>query len=103
MSRPPVLSLVHDADTAEDERLIGCQRHPVFWLPTAGLQHGGTMLGIRWACNLCGLEGEGVFGPARKLSETADEALVLFINAPVTLATCRGLNEPIYGWPAEEG
>ncbi len=83
------LSLVFDQETYSDKPLPGCQRTPVWWVPYSGIEHSGTTVGVRWRCTRCGVEGQGIFGPARDLSDTTVKAEKTFMNDPATRFHCK--------------
>ncbi len=74
--------------TPEDMPLPGCQRVPVWWVADGGVAHNGTTVGVKWRCNRCGVEGQGMFGPARDLSDTTAKAEHVFMNDPATRFHC---------------
>ncbi|MEP2531728.1 hypothetical protein [Shimia sp.] len=82
------LTLIHDQSTIRDEILPGCQRFPVWWTPDSGVEHAGTVIGVRWRCPRCGIEGHGVFGHARELPLLANNALAQFINSDAAKEAC---------------
>ena len=89
------LSLVHDQNTHEDEKLPGCEGFPVWWTPHAGVTHNGSTIGIKYRCERCGFDGQGIFGPARDLPEIAQEALKAFINSDAAKASCIYWTTPV--------
>lgn len=82
------MNLVYDENTHTDEPLAGCQRIPVWWTPHAGVEHNGTPVGVKFRCDRCGFESQGIFGPARDLPQTAEDALVQFVNSTNAMAKC---------------
>ncbi|MDO6479119.1 hypothetical protein [Shimia thalassica] len=73
------LRLVSDKPVAP---VAGCQRVPVLWSDGDGWTHAGAVLGVKWRCETCGIESQGVFGNARDLPEIAADALAVFMNGP---------------------
>lgn len=87
--------MVYDQDTHRDRPLLGCQRTPEWWTPHSGVEHNGTTIGVRWRCEQCCIEGKGIFGPARDLTEIASKALHTFVNSRETKSSCVYFTTPV--------